>query len=373
MNFKFGLLALLAASVIPGTALAQVPAGRWEIVHTSGDSTAQTNMYPGGFSTYLYSGGTGDTASTTSNSICVVDETVSNVVPSWTSLEGEVFQITITVNNQGLGPNFSFVYTGTYNALTPVPGDLTLEIPAISGTYYYTGNASACSTATEATPGTFVATFLPDLTSGSTSGTLDGNDTQDGTPFDTAVGATMTFSAPPTAGELAGTVSLATNPTLGGKACFATTSGTPNPLTINSSLSTEAGIFEYVYAQGLDSQGNATTLFLQGYSANLYTTTNNTDVTANQMTSDEWAAGAAIGEDDPDTEGTQGIGTTGVQNDGSNNAIVVFYSVIGGVCDGAGGYDAPFHFLSGTPIRNHHNQHHRKHHPRAKEIENRFI
>jgi len=358
VKLTFGLIVLLVVSAIPATVLAQVPAGRWEIVHMTGDSSAQTNFFPGGFSTYLYSDGSGDGTDTASNSICIMSS--YNVTPSWISLGGNSYQITFAVDNEGLGPNVTFIYTGAYSASTPVPGDLALLIPAITGTYYTTGDASACSTATMASPGTFIATFLPDLSSGSSSGSLDSGNTQGGQPFDNTVSTTITFSVPPSPGKLAGTVSLATNPTFNQNACFASTAGVPNALTINASLSSQVGILETIYAQGLDSQGSATTLLLQGYSANLYTTENNTDETANQLTSTEWAAGAAIGEDDPDLTETQGIGADGVSSDGTNNAIVVYYNVIGGVCDGAGGSDAPFHFLSGHPVPHQQHKPHRR-------------
>jgi hypothetical protein len=361
MKFKFGLVVLVAVSAFPVMVRAQVPVGRWEIVHTSGDSAAQTNLYPGGFSTYLYSDGTGDASSTASNSICVMSD--YSVAPSWISSGENDYQITLAVNNDGLGPNVTFIYSGTYNANTSVPGDSNLQIPAITGTYYASGDASACSTATEASPGNFVATFLPDLSSGSSTGSLDGNDTQGGTPFDNAVNATINFSTPPTPGEIAGTVTLGANPTLNMIPCFATTSGVPNALTIDASQSNQAGISNAIYAQGFDPQGNATTLVLQGFSANLYTTSNNTDPTADPITTTEWAAGAAIGEDDPDPGNTQGIGIQGVENDGTNNVLVEYYNVVGGACDGAGGSDAPFHFLSGTPLPKHgRKHHHRRHH-----------
>jgi hypothetical protein len=351
MRFRLAIILLSVAFIYPEIIHAQVPVGRWEIVHTSGDNATQTALYPGGFSTFLLSGGTGYTYGTTANSICVIDQDSTNVVPTWIGLGGEVFQITITVNNEGAGPNFAFVYTGTY-AETPVPGDTTYTIPTISGIYYYTGDASACSDATMTNPGNFVATFVPTISSGSASGSLDGFTTGGGTPFDSSVDATVTFSAP-SPGQIAGTVSLASNPSFNLNACFATTSGVVNPLTIDSNQSFQSGIFEQIYAQGFDPQGNPTTLVLDGYSANLYTTDDNTDASANQITSNEWAAGAAIGEDDPDA------GTVGVDNDGTNNAIVLFYGVIGGSCDGAGGADSPFHFLSGKPVAHGHKRHHR--------------
>jgi hypothetical protein len=352
MKLKAGVMLLLAISLLPALAQAQTPIGRWEIVHTSGDNTAQTDQYPGGFSTYLETGGTGDTASTYASSICVLNQNGSNVVPSWQNMGGNTYQITIAVNNLGEGPNFSFIYTGTYSATTNVPGDSGLQIPAISGTYYATGDVSACSNVTESSPGNFVATFLPDLASGSTSGSLDGSDTADGAePFDASVTATVSFSTSPSPGGIAGTVSFESDPTVNGNACFATTSGTVNPLTISPSLSTQAGIYESIYAQGFDPQGNSTTLVLQGFSANLYTTSNNTDPNAEQITSTEWAAAAAIGEDDPDTGGAQGIGSDGVSSDGTNNSIVLYYYVTGGACDGAGGADAPFHFVSGKQLK----------------------
>lgn len=369
MKVSFGLVLLGILSSLPVVAQAQVPAGRWEIVHITGDSSAQTNLYPGGFSAYLYADGTANTSATYSNSICVINGNSSNVVPSWTSLGGNDFQFTFTVDNLGLGPNASFIYTGTYSATTPVPSDANLTIPAITGTYYVSGDGSACSTTTSTSPGTFVATFLPDLSSGSSTGTLDNTDTEGGTPFDASVSTTINFSAPPASGQIAGTVTLGTNPTFKNNPCFAATAGIPNPLTIAFSLSNQAGILNAIYAQGLDSVGNPTTLVLQGYSANLYTTTNNSDPTANQLTSNEWAAAAAIGEDDPDLGGTQGIGITGVENDGTNAVLVEYYNVVGGICDGVGGSDAPFHLLSGNPLANqqrkHH--HHRRHHHRATE------
>lgn len=356
MRLKLQVVLACAAFLYPAVMRAAVPdiSGRWEIVHTSGDNTAQTDLYPGGFSTFLRSDGTAYTYATAANSICVIDESSSNVVPSWVSLFGSVFQITIAIDNQGLGPNASFVYIGTYNAMTPVPGNPSLFIPTISGTYYATGDASGCSVATQTAPGNFVATFLPTLSSGSSSGSLDNFATDGGTPFDSTVNATLTFSAPPSPGQISGTVSLASNPTFSGNACFATTSGAVNPLSIDPNLSSQSGIFETVYAEGLDPQGAPTTLVLSGFSANLYDTSANTNPYADQISSTEWAVAAAIGEDDPTV-----AGGAGVNNDGTNNVMVQFYDVVGGACNNAGGADAPFHFLSGTPIVHGHKKHQR--------------
>ena len=95
---------------------------------------------------------------------------------------------------------------------------------------------------------------------------------------------------------------------------------------------------------GFDPYGVPTTLFLNSFPANLYVTSHNTDPSAAQITSTEWAIAAAIGEDNPNA------GPTGVNSDGTNSTMVMFYGVIGGVCSGAGGVDAPFHFISGKPI-----------------------
>jgi len=329
--------------------------GRWEIVHTSGDSSAQTALYPGGFSTFLLSGGTGYTYGTFANSICVIDDEAFNVVPTWMGLGGNNYQITITVDNLAAAPNFSFIYTGTY-ASTPIPGDSSVSIPTITGTYFPVGDASACSNASATTPGTFIATFLPTISSGSAAGSLDGFSpgTVGGPPFDSTVNATVNFSTPSSPGEMNGTVSLDSNPTFTGNACFATTGTTVNTLTINPSLSAQSGIILQIYAEGFDPLGAPTTLVLDGYAANLYTTAANTDPTANQITSTEWAAGAAIGEDNPDA------GVPGVANDGTNNVIVLFYGVLGGACNGAGGADAPFHFIPGKPHLHRHRKHHRR-------------
>jgi hypothetical protein len=326
--------------------------GRWEIVHTSGDSAAQTTLFPGGFSTFLLPGGTGYTYGTFANSICVISDETFNVVPTWVGLGGNNIQITITVDNLGAAPNFSMVYTGQYGS-TPIPGDTSVSIPTITGTYSTTGNVSACSSGT----GTFIATFLPTISSGSASGSLDamrGAGTTGARGFDSTVNATVTFSTPSSPGEINGTVSLGSNPMFFGNACFATTSSIVNALTINPTLSAQSGIILQIHADGVDSLGAPTTLLLDGYAANLYTTIANTDPTANQITDTEWAAGAAIGEDNPNA------GVTGVANDGTNNVVVLFYGVLGGVCNGAGGADAPFHFVSGKPHIHGHRKHSRR-------------
>src|SRR6266481_1465197 len=350
MKFKFGVVLLLAAFLFPAIIRAQVPVpvGRWEIVHTSGDNSAQTDLYPGSFSTFLRADGTAYTYGTFTNSICVIDAENYNVVPTWTTTGGLIYVITITVNNLGLGPNFSFIYTGTYNPLTPVPGDLTHLIPTITGTYSSVGDVSACNNGS----GNFTATFLPTVSSGSTMGALDGMAANSGSAFDATVNATITFSAPPAPGQIAGTVALATNPTFHSLACFATTGSVVNALTINPNKSSQSGASEYMFAEGFDPYGVPTTLFLNGASVNLYNTPPaNTDPNATQITATVWAATAAIGEDNfaaaPD----------GVSNDGTNNVMAFSYGVIGGACDTAGGVDAPFYFLSGKPIVHKHKDH----------------
>lgn len=352
MKFTLKFVLLAIGFVFPSIIRAQVPVGRWEIVHLAGDNSSQTDLYPGGFSTFLKADGTAYTYGTFSNSICVLAAETYNIVPTWISLGGNSYQITITVDNLGLGSNVSFVYTGVYNPLTSVPGDLSHQIPAITGTYYGTGT-SACSNTTTSSQGTFVATFLPTLSSGSASGSLDGMAADNGYAFDSTVNATITFSAPPADGQLAGQVTLATNPTFNLQACFATTSGTVNPLTINASKSVQSGVSEYMFAEGFDPNGAPTALFLNAFSADLYTTLSNTDLNATQVSTNQWAAAAAIGEDNI------AAGISGVANDGTNNVIVMYYGVLGGVCNNAGGVDAPFQFVSGTPlVHGHGKQHH---------------
>jgi hypothetical protein len=347
------IFAITGAVTLDSNAITEAdPAvGRWEIVHTSGDNSAQLALYPGGFSTFLNPDGTGYTFGSVANSICAVDVGDTNVVPTWVPAGGTSYQITITVDNLGEGPNFSFVYTGTYDPATPVPGDTSLTIPTISGTYFGTGDVSACSLARPRTPGNFVATFLPTISSGSASGTLDNFSADNGLPFDSTVGATITFSAPPANGQMAGSVALDSNPTFTLLPCFATTTGVVNPLTINPALSSQTGIGEHIFAGGFDPNGAATTLFLNGFSANLYTGTN-ADPNALQIGTTAWAVAAAIGEDNP------AVGTAGVSNDGSNTAMVFSYGVIGGVCNGAGGVDSPFYLLSGRHVGHKHKRHH---------------
>lgn len=308
--------------------------GRWEIVDTTGDSSAQTALYPASFSTSLKRDGTGYTYGSFSDSICVVDVEHTNVVPSWVALGGNEFQITITVDNLGLAPDFSVIYTGTFDRLTPVPSsNPPLFTAAITGTYATVGGSPTCSNG----PGNFVATFLPTIVSGSASGSLDDFAADNGSPFDAPVNATITFTAPPASGQIAGTVSLDSNPTFNGNTgCFATTAGTVTPLVITPTLSSQSGLAVNIFAEGLDPNGVPTTLVLNSFSANLYTTADNTDPNATQITPTEWGVGAAIGEDNP------AAAPDGVSNDGTNNAIVLKYGVVGGACDGAGGVDSPF-------------------------------
>jgi len=317
--------------------------GRWEIVHTSGDNSAQTASYPGGFSTFLTDDGLGYTYGTFTNSLCVLDPESYNLVPTWSASGGNAVQITIAVDNLGLGPNFSMIYNGVYNPHTPIPGDASVSIATVAGTYYALGDISACSVATQSSPGNFVATFLPTISSGSASGSLDGFSDDNGSAFDASVNATIAFSGPPAPGQVAGTVSLASNPTFNGIPCFASTSGAVNPFTINPNRSSQSGTSEYLFAEGLDPQGVPTTLFLNGFSANLYTGTN-TDPNASQISATEWAVFAAIGEDNP------AAGVAGVSQDGTNNVMVYFYAVVGGACNNAGGADAPFLYISGAPL-----------------------
>jgi hypothetical protein len=348
MKSKLAIVFLLGLLWFPSVIQASntVPVGRWEIVHTSGNNSAQEagDQFPGSFSVFLEAGGTGYTYGSFSSSICVIETESYNMVPTWVALGGNQFQITVTVDNLGLGPNFAFIYTGTFDASTPVPGTTSVSIPAITGTYYPVGDASACSLATQAVPGNFTATFFPTISSGTASGSLDDFSAVDGVAFDSTVNATITFTTPPAPGQIAGTVSLSPNPTLHGNACFATTGGGVNPLTITPNLSSQSGDAEYMFAEGFDSVGVPTTLVLEGQSSNLYSTDNNTEPKAIQITSTEWAVFAAIGEDSPAS------GPAGVKDDGTNTNIVVLYGVIGGVCDGAGGVDAPFHFISGKRI-----------------------
>jgi type VI secretion system secreted protein VgrG len=340
------IFALTGAVTLDTNAISEPPSavGRWEIVHTTGDNSAQTDQGPGSFSVFLTAGGTGYTFGSFTDSICVIDSENFNVVPTWVALGGNAYQITIMVDNLGLGPNFSFIYTGTFDAATPIPGDPSQLIPTISGSYTSVGDVSPCSAST----GSFIATSLPIISSGSATGSLDGFTADNGSAFDSTVSATVTFTAPPADGQIAGTVSLGSSPIFHGLPCFATAGGVVNPLTINASRSSQSGSREYMFAEGFDPQGVPTTLLLNGASVNLYSTLANTDANAIQITSSEWAAFAAIGEDNP------AAGVAGVSNDGSNSVMVYLYGVLGGACNGAGGVDAPFFFLSGTPIPHRH-------------------
>lgn len=332
------LVLLLSSCQDSGT----FPAGRWEIVNTSGDNSSQAPSGPGQFSVFLNADGSSSISATSTNSNCVPNVTGNNIVPTWKPLGGGSFQIAIAINNNGQAPNLSFIFAGTYNRFTHVPGNPVpfISIPSLSGKYYPVGDASLCSTATQSNPGNFVATFLPTLSSGSASGPLAGVDANNTMAFDSAVNTTITFSAPAGPGQISGTVSLVSNPTYHGISCFATTQSVVNPLTIDPKTSTQSGIVNYMFARGFDPAGNPTTLFLPSFSSNFYSTNNNTDQFAIPLINNEWAAGAAIGEDNPVAA------PQGVVNDGTNNNIAVLYSVIGGACDGASTFNSasPFNF-----------------------------
>src|ERR1700688_148785 len=253
MKFKAGIIGLLVLiSFYPTAARATDPklVGRWEIVHISGDSSAQTNYYPGSFSTFLRPDGTGYTYGTFSDSMCVLDVENNNLVPSWTALGGNSFQITIAVNNLGQGPNVSFIYTGVFSATTLVPGSGGVSIPAISGTYYAVGDSSACSITTKDNPGNFVATFLPTISDGSTAGSLDAYLADNGSAFDSTVNPIITFSMPPALGQMAGTVALSPDPTFNLNHCFASAGGVTIPLTLNWSNSVQWATFDDFFEDG---------------------------------------------------------------------------------------------------------------------------
>lgn len=340
MTLRLGLTVALALPLIGGCSQmisTTAPAGRWEIVDTSGDNSSQAQFGPGGFSVFLRADGSSYVPGTITDSNCVPNASGNNVVPSWTALGRAKYQIFIAVNNAGMPP-LAFAYTGTYSPMTPIPGDRTRSIPAISGTYYPLGDASLCSSATQSNPGTFIATFVPPLSSGSASGSLAGADASNNMAFDSPVNATILFSPPPAPGQSSGTVSLSSNPTFHGVPCFAATNGVVNSLTIDPATSSQSGLIDSIFADGLDPSGQPTTLFVTAFSANFYSTANNTDPFALQMTDGEWAVGAAIAEDNP------AVAPSGVENDGTNDNIAVFYSVIGGACDGANSLPSPFKY-----------------------------
>ena len=310
--------------------------GRWEIVDTSLDSAAQTDRYPGSYSTFLKRDGTGYTYGSFSDSICVVDVQHTNIVPSWVALGGNDYAITMTVDNLGLGPNFAITYTGTFDRLTPVPGNSSKFIPAITGTYSAVGDISACSSATPTSPGTFIATFLPTIATGSAAGSLDNFAADNGSPFDAPVNATITFTAPPAAGQIAGTVSLDSNPTFGGTKCFGNNHWHCDTLGYQPRFvqSVRPGGKHIRRRPGPERRSHYTCpqqLFRQSLHGSKHRSPTRLEITGTKS-----AIGAAIGEDNP------AAAPDGVSNDSFNNAIVLKYGVVGGACDGAGGVDSPF-------------------------------
>lgn len=328
-NYRVALIIamlLLAVSVRP--AAASGLQGRWEFVHTSGDSLAQWNSaagtgFPGQFSTYLTSSGVGLTYLTLDSLAC--DQT-ENITPTWTAVGENQYRITFTVTGNPAG-TFQFIYTGTYTThyQRTAKGGGSVYVTAVYGNYTTTGNVSACSSGS----GQFVATYFPDVPATSYTGNLEAAYPP---PMadQPSIATTLNFSAPSTQGGLAGTIDVGTM-TYQGQACFTPVSG-DHTLNIDSAASYQSGMMVMVYA----TDGNGVRVLLSGFSANFVPETGDeTDPYGYKLTGGE-GVGAAVGEDDPDD------GIKGIANDGANNYFVFLYGISGGPCDGVGGGDDPF-------------------------------
>lgn len=76
---------------------------------------------------YLSPDGSAYVYGTFADSLCVVDAETFNVVSSW-RIDNGFIQITIKIDNLGLGPNFSFIYIASYDAhVRPPPEGAALD------------------------------------------------------------------------------------------------------------------------------------------------------------------------------------------------------------------------------------------------------
>lgn len=319
VSFVLFILALLVATSVN----AQTPPnGRWEFVVTSGDTTYQLeNMGQTSFSTYLTLSGTtltGDSQETTNSSMAEISCCNDTVTGTFTTNRSGVTSVTVEFSipaNPFGQAAFNYIFEGTYNS-----NPSNSSGPTITGTYTTTAGSAFSD------GGTFVATWLPNFptTPQEYTGTLDGPDTGTG-PSNVA---TTIYLGTNSANDLIGSVSVPGLTNANGVACFAGTltiqtvdnpnfngvGGAPNGVGVPFA----SGVGITVYAQ--DSAG--TQLWLNGFSAK--PNGDSAAVDENYLTRSD-------------------TGSSETTDNGTNNALIFYYGVFGGPCDGLGGGDAPFY------------------------------
>lgn len=299
-----GLLTLLSPSARASTPNVQ---GRWEFVTLTGDTPTQMNQSgQSTLSTYLLQNGSTITNLPALTSDAYMDDVYcyNNDVITGTANSNGTVTLKLVITNPD-NSKVTMNFTGTVGAYTQHGAEAT----TITGTYTSNGKYT--------TGGNFVATFFPDFTGVTYSGTLDGPDTGTGP---TQVPASFTIQT-----KADHTLSI-TNVNIGAplNACFTPPFHVINDPNFPLAPTSAAGILMDIYLQ--DSVGGQIWF-------NSFSTLQATDALGNPISA---ALDELYGDGQP-------YPSTGQGYVGTNTQYEVYYGITtNNSCNGLGGGDAPF-------------------------------
>ena len=315
------IIAVLLLTALPSFASTPNVQGRWEFATLSGDTPTQLNSSgQSTLSTYLLQSGstiTNVVANTTTNYLDDVYSYNNSVITGTAHSNGTVtLQLVITNPDH---TTVTFNYSGTVGTYTQHGANAT----TLTGSYTSTGRYT--------TGGNFVATYFPDFSGSTYSGSLDGPDQGSGP---TQVPASFFIQT-----KADHTLAIS-NLVLGAPlaACFAPPFHVINDPNYPLVPTAASGVGLSIYLQ--DSVGGQIWF-------NAFSTLQNPDSLGNPVP-------AALDE----VYDSQSYPNSGLGNLGTNNQYEVYYGITtNNSCNGLGGGDAPF-----TPVPDKHN--HGKHEPR---------
>lgn len=313
-TLALGLLATIASASTPNVQ------GRWEFVTLTGDTPTQLNQAgQSTLSTYLLQSGSTITNIEANTTDTYMDDVNSynNDVITGTAHSTGVVNLTLVITNSP-SSKVTINFTGTVSNYTQHGANATV----MTGTYTSNGQYT--------TGGNFVATYFPDFTGATYSGTLDGPDTGSGP---TQVSASFSIQT-----KSDHTLSIG-NFTLGEPlaACFVPPFHVINDPNYPLSQTSATGVNFQVYLQ--DSVGGQ--IWMNAYS-----------ILSDGVTP------AAL-----DYESAPGVSypTSNLGAVGTNNTYEVFYGITtNNSCNGLGGGDAPFQ----AQVPKHKREEKRLHHTR---------
>ena len=300
-------IAILLLAAIPSFASVPNVQGRFEFVTLSGDSPTQiSEMGQSSISTYLLQNGNTITNIPSITTDTLLDDGFSynNDIASGTVNSSGKVTLTFTITNLDKS-KIVLVYTGTLGTYSSHGADATV----INGTYTSTGRYT--------TGGSFVATFFPDFTGVTYSGSLDSPDVAgSGGPSEVPA----SFSILTNADHSVTISNFQVSAPL--KSCFVPPFHTINSPDFPLFFTNASGVGLSVYLQ--DSVGNHIWL-------NAYSTLQDGE---NSAALDELFDGSSY----PNSQ---------LGNVGTNNLIYVSYGITSNnSCNGYGGGDTPFHVES---------------------------